>query len=418
MSQLASGQLLKLQRGEEQVDGEVIDLMFVKAPGWRVPLQRGGEGFATPVSTRVKRLDGGGPWSDRFILKGFKHLTPERRQRTAFLCALRLSDLPRPVTWFEGAPLRTFSHRLRHELLGPEGVEIDGHLAPFVDGETYGDLIGGTPWAPSIDMRVDLARQLCAAVALLESVGLVHGDLAHNNIMVVNHDGAEAELRIIDFDGFYHPDVPALPVNCGRVWGTDGYRARAFRFGDPMSAPSSDRVALAVLVVELVTRLHDDMPRDGQFVHQSAIEAGMAGLDDVVSERWREGVALLSEAIAVEDPREAPAPGVWRQALDAFLQSGASAPVSLRMGAASTVLWRVRPHNQESRLVRLPASGSLESIGGELGWLFYEQCSKWLDHSWRPSRPHTAVDTARGDGAYQDGRCLSRSGSGSGAGEG
>ena len=53
--------------------------------------------------------------------------------------------------------------------------------------------------------RIALARQLIKSLAILERVGLTHGDIAERNVMV-QVDEVSAQLYLIDFDGFvYRP---------------------------------------------------------------------------------------------------------------------------------------------------------------------------------------------------------------------
>lgn len=356
-------------------------------PGWKIPMQTGGEGFATPIRLRAK----GGPWNSPIVLKVFHHECVERRQRSEFLCALGLSNLELPSNAFEAAPTLPFYRVFHDDEHG--AIPMEGYLAPLISGETFGDLLGAMSWDPALSARLSLARQLCMAVEVLEGGGLVHGDLAPNNLMIVGYDSPRPELRLIDFDGFFHPEVPLVPIMAGRTWGTEGYRARKFKFGAAQAVTTSDRLAMAVLVMEIITRHHADDLESGLFIRQEAIDQGELDLDPAIGARWPAGWELLRRAVVTEDPANAPSPRSWRAMVDALAALGGCAgaspaappnphvqpdpasPAAVPSGPMSLsrrLAVRLRRDNQEPRWIQLrQPNGSFELVAPELGWLSY-----------------------------------------------
>lgn len=369
MSRVSTAHIKKLQKQSHRVGS--LELEFVaNAPGWkRLPLISGGEGWATVVRFREAGTD---EWSPLHALKVFNHACQQRRRRSAFLCGLDLPSVPFPVKLFEGAPKSIFRHTFHMD--GQEPLLFEGYLAPFIQGNTFGELMEAMEWEPPLSARIALARQLCHAVEMLEGAGLIHGDLSPHNLMVVDHSGPRPELRLIDFDGYYHKHVPKVPPDQGRVWGSDGYRARKFVFGREDSLPTSDRFSMAILTVELIVRQHTDTRPS--LLAQKQIDDGSAELDAESAAQWPAGAELLRHALVRPDPATAPSPREWRAALEALArQPGpAAVPPSLRppesLRPALSV--EVRCHGKDRSWRRLPLpSGNFEPAALELAWLQY-----------------------------------------------
>ncbi len=390
MAREFSPMAIKKLRGQTfEIGG--IELQFTEVHHWGACMFVGGEGFATPIVFRAKNPSAS--WSPPFVLKGFNEPTLTRRRRTAFLCALGLAGLQLPNNFFEGAPSVPFSH----EFPAQQPIAMEGYLARCILGESFDDLMLGDkraqPWDPNIQIRISLARQLCLAIELLEGAGIVHGDLAPGNLMIVEADSTTPSLRLIDFDGFYHPRVPLLTSSEGRTWGTDGYRARAFKFKDETSVQTSDRVAMAILIMELVIRRHDDILEGDRLVLQDSIEKGEANVQVDLTKRWPQGFQRLREAIAADEPRNAPSPRDWRMALAAFAATGFSfGTTSTPATREDRCVFQVIRHNQDPLRLRLPLPrGSFGTLVPELAWLFYEEEQSGLRISGT-----TPIDSDRG----------------------
>jgi formylglycine-generating enzyme required for sulfatase activity len=146
----------------------------------------------------------------------------------------------------------------------PRGVDFDitACCAPAVPGETWRVLKDGirerSVSLPN-DMRWRCVKDLLIATAVLEQLGVVHGDLSDNNVVIdVNAPAHSPALRLIDFDAYVSKDAPhlTLSVQEGGSYGTEGYcppdLAQRFDAGDRSVAPCSDRYGRDMLLFELL----------------------------------------------------------------------------------------------------------------------------------------------------------------------
>ena len=371
--------LQKLEGTAHELGG--LRVRFEESPNGRPAAWAGGEGYAAPVrlfplGAPASDPRSGGAAGEKHFLKIFRLPSNERRLRATFLSTLELGRLPLRQRPFEAAPVRT----VRAVIRAPEegDIPIEGHLAPSISGKSLASRLQ-EGWDPSLEMRVALAMELCGAVEVLEGGGLTHGDLSGENVMITDGGGSAPERRIIDFDGFHHERVPPVPYTPkekgGRAWGTPGYRAPAFKRG-PDVVVNSDRVALAVLVVELVTMRHDDDLQRDTFLEQREMDARAPSLPDEITARWPAGWALVQRAVGEDHPSRAPAPADLRKALARLLARPGSidahelrAPMSLSPG----FLVLVRQAGQQDRQVKLrTVRGSFALVSSELSWLGYQ----------------------------------------------
>lgn len=394
MATLNATILQKLEGQSRSIDG--MQLRFVESDNGKPATWAGGEGFAVPVDAGA---DG------RHILKVFRLPTPERLRRSRYLSNLSLATLPSlsALPLFAAAPLWTVNTVL--DVPGEGTLGVTGHVARFIHGRSFEDLLM-KGWDPPLETRTRLARQLCMAVEILEGSGaLVHGDLSAANVMITGAEGSNPKLCLIDYDGFFHPDVPAVPiskdVSGGRSWGTPGYRAPGFRKGSD-ALVDSDRVAMAILVFELVAlRPEDAGDLEGDtLLEQRDIDARAPRVPERIAERWPDGWALLKEAILAESARHAPAPRVFRHALEQ-LDRLSRAPISARgpVTVAPPFVVFVRRFGQEDRQVRLSRSGgTFRPVSPDLAWLSYSLEGEVLKLTGRPlSLPGASASAARGE---------------------
>ena len=163
----------------------------IRACGW------GTEAFAVHATEKVT----GTPW----IIKLYKANVPAKRfRRLSWLISQNLYE------WdvsFLGIPKRWVATQLHGR---PQGLTKDfaGALLPVVPGSPWKE------WKVRLEsseieldehVRHSLARQFVRSLALLERVGLTHGDISEGNVLV-HVTATEAQLYLIDFDGFvYRP---------------------------------------------------------------------------------------------------------------------------------------------------------------------------------------------------------------------
>lgn len=80
------------------------------------------------------------------------------------------------------------------------------------------------------EMRV-IAQQMLVALNALKSIGLIHGDIKPDNIMLVNHTAQPFKIKLIDF-GLAHS---ASKITAGTKIQAVGYRAPEVMLGCPMN---------------------------------------------------------------------------------------------------------------------------------------------------------------------------------------
>lgn len=127
--------------------------------------------------------------------------------------------------------------------------EQDGNTAvleEYIQGDTLAYLLGEGPLRPAEARQV--ARQLCAALWTLHSMGAVHRDVKPENVIL---RGGEAVL--IDFDAarIYKQEHE----NDTRILGTTGYAAPE-QYGISQSDGRADIFAMGVLLNIMVTGRH------------------------------------------------------------------------------------------------------------------------------------------------------------------
>jgi hypothetical protein len=134
---------------------------------------------------------------------------------------------------------------------------------------------------------------------------------------------------------------------------------------------------MAVLIMELVVRRHDDILDGDRLVLQDAIEKGEANVHVDLTKRWPEGFQRLRAAIAADDPRNAPSPRDWRMALAAFAATGFSFGTTTPMTREDRCVFQLIRHNQDPLRLRLPLPrGSFGALVPELAWLSYEEAEQ------------------------------------------
>lgn len=392
MVQLNASLLQELEGTTQEMSATTV--RFLRSENGRPASWRGGESYAAPVEVF--------PSETKHILKMFHLPCPERHQRSGFLAALGLGTLPVRDKPFAAAPSEAVRGLLT--LRDQSTLEVLGNLAPFVEGERFGDLLRAGE-SPSYRARLSLARQLAMAVEVLENGELVHGDLSADNIMIVDPLTDTPKLRLIDFDGFYHPSVPPVPYAAdqvgGRAWGTPGYRAMAFRRA-PNMIVKSDRFAMAALIAELLLLTPEDtetvLGRETLLSQRDIDEHRELRIAADIEERCPEIFALLREAWVAPEPKAGPSPKRFRHVLDKLSLGRGERPVMRGeedrfiddLGMPFLVLARCA--DREDKRLKLPRpTGTFYPANPGLSWLSYEvngpEIRLWGKLPWGSSAP-------------------------------
>jgi len=129
----------------------------------------------------------------QYAVRCFLRYHPDQAQRYAAIShALRRAALPFMVNF----------------TLLDQGIRVRGQWYPILKMEW----LNGLPLHSYIEQNLtqparlrDLAARFQQVMARLQQAGIAHGDLQHGNLLIVNHD-----IRLIDYDGMYVPDLRGL----------------------------------------------------------------------------------------------------------------------------------------------------------------------------------------------------------------
>jgi serine/threonine protein kinase len=174
-----------------------------------------------------------------------------------------------------------------------------------------------------------MAGQLCNAIVGLERLKIVHSDLSPANIVIGKQSDDDVHCVLIDYDGFFSPDVPKLPRQYDgkqlRMLGSPGYqhpslarRIKSDRGKDDTLFVANDRFALGVLCFELMVwteQVSKGLVGRTQLIDEDELANGRLVIPDAVKPVWPEGLKLLEESVAEPDVNSLPNPEDWLRAL-------------------------------------------------------------------------------------------------------
>jgi serine/threonine-protein kinase len=116
----------------------------------------------------------------------------------------------------------------------------------FVAGRTLGQLIESEKILP-VEVGLRIAKQVCCGLAAIHALGIVHGDIKPQNVMVE----PSGRAKIMDF-GSAHLASEGGKTGHGLVVGTLGYMSPEQARGRPLDF-RSDIYSLGVLLYEIFT---------------------------------------------------------------------------------------------------------------------------------------------------------------------
>lgn len=215
-------------------------------PPWRA----GTEAYAFPLVDASGRV---AIWA-----KFFRTASRQRFRRANWLIKQRvfahgLSLTAAPMLWADSRSIDR-----------PSGVDFDitACCAAAVPGETWKELkfrIHNRSVVFPKALRWRCVQDLLMATAILEQLGIVHGDLSDNNIVIdLNAPAHLPILYLIDFDAYVATRRRRLTLRPreGGTCGTDGYSppelTARFNAGDQSATPYSDRHARDTLMLEIL----------------------------------------------------------------------------------------------------------------------------------------------------------------------
>ena len=305
------------------------------------------------------------------FLKILKIDAPGRLERNQFLMRLGLAG----EHWmFQGFPYGSLS------MVQIGGVAVLGHVSRQVRGPS-GDVAPSlkqlieTDWSFDLERRRRLAGQLCCTVHVLEGLELVHGDLSLGNVLVGwDWESGGGEVAVLcDYDGFYHPSQPLLPLEHQgkpvRRCGSPGFfypeLLEQIRKHAPDVAVRTDRMALGALVCQLMVWQSGTAEQLGRYelLDDSDIESrNLSRLPPSLWEAWPQGYDLLEEALKATSIESMPSPRRWLAEL--------GGPPLL----PPLLLIRNRGYTDWQQLVRMGSpTGTLGAIDPELQAVSFER---------------------------------------------
>lgn len=150
--------------------------------------------------------------------------------------------------------------RVRHTNIGQlydfsiddEGTAVI--VMEFIDGVTVGEILASGP-PPTPGFTVDIAIQVLQALSCLHHNGIVHRDVASDNVMITRSFDGRPLVKVIDLGIAKDPAGDATATVSGMFIGKARYAApEQFRGeGGHGPSPASDLYSFAVLLYEMLT---------------------------------------------------------------------------------------------------------------------------------------------------------------------
>ncbi|MFV2073178.1 MAG: tetratricopeptide repeat protein [Thermoanaerobaculales bacterium] len=177
----------------------------------------------------------------------------------------------------------------------------------YLAGRTLAEMLDETARreaAVPLPRCLSIMGQLVDAVTSIHAMGIVHRDIKPNNVIVTGADGAEEQVKLLDF-GAAKLDTMTTLTAAGELLGTVSYLApECVRHQAP--TPASDVFSLGVVFYELLT-LEKPFPADDpamllrQLLDAEPVEPALFRLD------LDGGLSELVMAMLHKDPSRRPA---------------------------------------------------------------------------------------------------------------
>lgn len=120
-------------------------------------------------------------------------------------------------------------------------------LEEYIEGMTVGDVLEGGVYNEK--GVAEVCRQVCDALSVLHSKGIIHRDIKPENIMITKH----GEIKLIDFNA--SKQYKEEEVKDTKILGTTGFAAPE-QYGISQSDARTDIYAMGVLINVMLTGEH------------------------------------------------------------------------------------------------------------------------------------------------------------------
>jgi serine/threonine protein kinase len=137
------------------------------------------------------------------------------------------------------------------------GLHLTEHRQPFivmemVEGESLSALIEKFGSLP-LPRVIKIVSQICDALALAHSQGVVHRDLKPSNIMITNPGRSDEQVKVLDFGiAKLANDTSVKTTQTGEVFGSPAYMSPEQALGQSVDE-KSDQYSLGCMIFEALT---------------------------------------------------------------------------------------------------------------------------------------------------------------------
>lgn len=135
------------------------------------------------------------------------------------------------------------------QMKNADGREVPFILMEYIEGKNLSSIIKEKTL--SFEDKVIIIIQLIGALEAVHSTGVLHRDIAPDNIMLL--EGSEIKIKLIDFGVAKHDVAWLSGTSYGAIYGKPAYMSPEYLEGESDIDYRSDYYALGVLMYELFT---------------------------------------------------------------------------------------------------------------------------------------------------------------------